>query len=132
MTKIELRYSEENGYYALMYRDDKLIKKAIGDDFTYNIEKLSSFDKILKNADISNDVFKAELYDGVIEFYNLEKYDELLTKYFPKSYTYAKNKLAVKQKKEATVKNKSLAKEDKENERILKQKAASEAVEIRE
>lgn len=131
MTKIELRYSEENGYYALMYRDDKLIKKAIGDDFTYNIEKLSSFDKILKNADISNDVFKAELYDGVIEFYNLEKYDELLTKYFPKSYTYAKNKLAVKQKKEDTAKNKALAKEDKENERILKQKAASEAEEIR-
>ncbi len=121
MTKIELKYSEENGYHILMYRDDKLVKKAFNTDFTYNMKKLSSYDKVMKNGTIKNDTFSSELYDGIIEFHNLEKYDELLTKYFPKSYTDAKTKLLAKQKRAEIEKRK--AKEKEENEIIAKEKA---------
>lgn len=130
MTKIELKYSEENGYYVLMYRDDKLVKRASNSDFTYNMEKLSSYDKVIKNGVIKNDIFIAELYDGIIEFHNLEKYDELLTKYFPKSYTDAKTKLLAKQKRAEIEKRKAEEKAAKALLQSQKEEAKKEEAEI--
>ncbi len=130
MTKIELKYSEENGYYVLMYRDDKLVKRASNSDFTYNMEKLSSYDKVMKNGVIKNDTFIAELYDGIIEFHNLEKYDELLTKYFPKSYTDAKTKLLAKQKRAEIEKRKAEEKAAKALLQSQKEEAKKEEAEI--
>ena len=130
MTKIELKYSEENGYYVLMYRDDKLVKRASNSDFTYNMEKLSSYDKVMKNGVIKNDTFIAKLYDGIIEFHNLEKYDELLTKYFPKSYTDAKTKLLAKQKRAEIEKRKAEEKAAKALLQSQKEEAKKEEAEI--